>query len=93
MNLGNFIKQPSESTDYDLDYTEWLASGDTVESADVVVLPDDDTLMVQRFVTESRIKVWISGGTNGVTYKLTVTATTADGRVKQDEFKVKIKDF
>jgi len=35
----------------------------------------------------------VSGGATGTTYKLTVTATTADGRVKQDEFKVKVKDI
>lgn len=40
-----------------------------------------------------RVKVWLSGGTNGVTYKLTVTITTTAGRVKEVDFRMKIKEL
>lgn len=92
MNLGNFNKQPVEVVDYDIDYSEWLTAGDNVESAAVDVQPlglNVDSV----FVNDPRIKIWLSGGSNGTSYKLTVTITTADGRVKQDEFKVKVKDI
>lgn len=91
MNLGNFSKQPVEVKDYDVDYSEWLTDGDSVSSATVVVAPTG--LSVDSiFINDPRVKVWLSGGTNGTQYKLTVTMTSTDGRVKEDEFKVKVKD-
>ena len=91
MNLGTFTKQPVEVKDYDLDYSEWLVAADTVEAAEVTVEPAGLTVG-SVFTQDRKIKVWLSAGTNGTVYKLTVTMTTADGRVKQDEFKVKVKD-
>lgn len=91
MNLGTFTKQPVEVKDYDLDYSEWLVAADTVEAAEVTVEPAGLTV-ASVFTQDKKIKVYLSAGTNGTVYKLTVTMTTADGRVKQDEFKVKVKD-
>lgn len=91
MNLGTFTKQPVEVKDYDLDYSEWLVAADTVEAAEVTVEPAG-LRVGSVFTQDKKIKVWLSAGTNGTVYKLTVTMTTADGRVKQDEFKVKVKD-
>lgn len=91
MSLGSFTKQPVEVVDYDLDYTDWLTAGDNVASAvvtvDIVGLTIDSVL-----INDPRVKIWISGGTDKITYKLTVTTTTDEGRVKQNEFKVKVKD-
>jgi len=92
MNLGNFTKQPVEIIDYDIDYSEWLTAGDNVQAASVEVAPVG-LIVESTFINDPRVKIWVSGGTTGTTYKLTVTATTADGRVKQDEFKVKVKDI
>jgi len=41
----------------------------------------------------TRVKVFANAGTDGVTYKVTVTMTTASGRIKQDEFTVRVKDY
>jgi hypothetical protein len=92
MNIGNFSKQPVEVKDFDIDYSEWLTTGDNVESATVVVATTGLTVN-SVFVNNPRIKIWVAGGTDGTQYKLTVTMTTADGRVKQDEFKIKVKEI
>ena len=91
MNLGNFQKQPVEIVDYDIDYSEWLTEGDNVSAATVSVVPSGLTVD-SVFINDPRVKIWLSGGTNGTTYKLTVNTTTADGRIKQDEFKIRVKD-
>jgi hypothetical protein len=91
MNLGNFPKQPVEVKDYDITYAEWLTAGDNVQSVDVVVSPLGLTVE-SVFINDPVAKIWLSGGTDGTTYKLTVTMTSADGRVKQDEFKIRVKD-
>lgn len=92
MILGSFVKQPADVLDYDVEYNEWLATGDTIESAVAEISPSGLTLDAV-YTTETRIKVWLSGGTAGNAHKITVTATTADGRVKQDEFRIRVKDY
>ena len=95
-------KQPADRYDYDIDYSEWLTEKDNVESVTVTVFPDEELLdpvpvdklnVLSVTVIDPLVKLWIDGGRNGVTYKITLTATTADGRIKQDEFKIKVKDI
>lgn len=98
MLLGTFNKQPVERYDYDFDYSHWLTEGDNLESTVVEVYPNDSAeiggLQIETVtVIDPIIKLWISGGINGVTYKVTMTSNTADGRIKQDEFKLKVKDI
>jgi hypothetical protein len=86
-------KQPSEVLDYDFTYSSWLPTGDTVVSA--VVTVDDATLNIAakpKEVSETQVKVWIGGGTNNVKYKVTCKATTAQGRVKEDEMIIQVKE-
>lgn len=92
MILGNFTKQPVDVLDYDVDYSEWLSDNDNVQSAEISVTPTGLTVD-SHFVNDPRVKINLSGGTDGVTYKVTVTATTIDGRIKQDEFKIKVKEI
>ena len=93
MLLGTFVMQPDESLDYDLDYTDWLTTGDNVSSATVAVAPADELAATLVQINDPRVKVWLEGGVDGTTYKVSVTMTTADGRVKQDEFKVRVKEI
>jgi hypothetical protein len=95
------MKQPVERVDYDIDYSEWLTTNDNVESVVVTVFPDELAMtpvpdsrlhILTAVVIDPIVKLWIEGGRNGVTYKVTLTMTSADGRIKQDEFKLKVKD-
>lgn len=93
MNFGTYLKQPADVMDYDLDYSEWLTPGDNVDSTVIDIAPSGALEAVSVFVQDPRIKLWLSGGTTGTTYKVTATTTTADGRIKQDEFRIKVKDI
>lgn len=90
MIIGIVEKQPSEKLDYDIDYSLWLYDGDSVSTVSVVV-PDGLTL-ISSTVDSPVVKLWVSGGVNGSTYKLEITATTAHQRIKQDELKIKVKE-
>lgn len=91
MILGSFSKQPVEVLDYDIDCSDWIVSDDAVASATATV--DGTGLVIDSVLVSSpRIKVWLSAGTNGSSYKITVTITTDDGRIKQVEFRVRVKD-
>lgn len=101
MIIGKFIKQPAEILDYDIDFSEFLADGDTLISTgnpavpsplNVVVTPPGLTLGPTFVLSGVTLKQWLSGGTDGVKYKVTVTATSNAGRVKQVEFVVRVKD-
>lgn len=91
MILGTFEKQPVDVKDYDIDYAQWLTPGDAISSAAVEV--DTAGLLADSvFTSGDRVKVWLSGGVSGQRYKVTVTASTDDGRVLQHEFVIKVKD-
>lgn len=102
MILGTFYKQPAESLDYDIDFTDFLSDGDTLVSTgnppvpsplSVVVSPSGLTLGPTVVINNGKtIKQWLSGGTDGTKYKITLTATSNAGRVKQVEFVVRVKD-
>jgi len=90
--LGRFTKQPGETLDYDIDFTEWFTGrSDAPASYEVVV----DTGITK--VTDSRngnvVKVVLSGGTSGVKYKVTVklTTTAATPLIKEVDFTVAVK--
>jgi hypothetical protein len=90
--LGTFTKQPGERLDFDVDFSEWLSTTDTITS---VVSVCDTGLTAEtplKDVTNKIVKQWITGGTTGTTYKVQITATTTEGRIKEAEFKVKVKE-
>ena len=89
--MKQFDKQPSEVLDYDIDATEWLTQGDNVIGAAITI---DITGLVldSSTINDDRIKIWLSAGVDGITYKVTTKISTEDGRVKEVDFKVKVKD-
>ena len=91
--IGGALQQPTENLDYDIRYGEFLNDNDTISSVDVVVLPDTDLQATGQIADDTRVKVWVSGGTSGQTYKIEVTIQTQGGRRKQDEFEVYIEEI
>ena len=93
--LAKFNKQPADTQDYDVDYTKWLAGlGDTAPGpTGVTVAVDKPSITIQSStLVNGIVKVWLSGGTSGVTYKVTTTLTTSGGRIKQAEIQVTVKE-
>ena len=92
MRLGTATQQPTEKLSYTVDYSEALTEGDNIDSVFAVVYPAGLTVTdVGAF--DPRVKFWVTGGTSGTSYKVTLTVTTADGRVLQDEITFKIKEI
>ena len=90
--LNTYDKQTADVLDYDIDYEDFLSPGDSVFSGVVSVAPAGLTIDPPMVVGKT-LKLWVSGGTSGVTYKADITMTTAQGRVKQDELRFRIKDI
>lgn len=101
MILKRYIKQPAEVLDYDISFSEFFSDGDSLVSVgtppvpmplNVTVSPSGLTLGPTFVINTNTVKQWISGGTDGVEYKVTLTCTSNAGRVKQVEFIINVKD-
>jgi len=94
--LEKYEQQPGERLDYDIDYETLFLSalGDTAPGplgVEVFVAPEG--IVVDDFeLIQGKVKVWLTGGTSGVTYKITARVTTTGGRVKEAEIAVKVKE-
>lgn len=91
--LGRFIKQPAEIESYTIDYSQDLTDGDNVISAEVISDVPGELIVKSFIVLDPRVRIWLEGGVDGNTYKITCTVDTADGRRLQDEFRVRVKDI
>ena len=96
--LDTKIKQPADQLDYDIDFSRWLPDGDTILTVTTHVDPpyDEDEQIGLKvdsaYVDSPDLKLWLSGGENGSTYKVTATVATSGGRVKEVDFKIRIRD-
>lgn len=102
--LTEFKKQPADVQDYDIDFTAYVTGmGEAVTDSheiDVVTVDTGLTLGSSEMhngttldgVPSCFIKVWLSGGTSGSTYKVTARIATDGGRVHEVEIKIKVKE-
>lgn len=84
--------QPADTQDFDIEFSEWFPPGDEIVSVALKAQPAMP--MPPSYAIEGqRVKVWIyAGGTSGMKYQISVTATTNDGRTKEVELIVPIKE-
>jgi len=87
--MQQFVKDPQEVLDYQVNWSDWL---------------DTDTISTSAFVVQTGITkdsssnttttatVWLSGGTNGSRYVITNTITTSDGRTAERSFIIKVSE-
>ena len=94
-NLGAFIrKDPEASLDYQLDYTNYLATGDLISTSTVTVDTGITKVADTIDATNKIVSITLSGGTEGTVYTIKNTITTDNGRIAVKRFRVKVeKDF
>ncbi len=99
MILATHVKQPQEVKDYDIDYAPWLLPvNDTLDQIDLDITcltdsGDDSLICTDSSITDTTCKLWLSGGTDGQRYKITVWAHTVGGRIDESELVFKVKDY
>ena len=88
LRLQNPLKDPSAVLDYVFDWTEWLATGETITdhtiTADTGITVDSSTEL------DGKVTVWLSGGTAGVNYKVACLITTSAGRTDERTIWIKV---
>jgi len=90
--LGTVPKKPADQLDYDIDFGRWLPVDDVILSGVGVVSPDGELVVDSVRIDGIMVKVWLSGGVDGSTYTVTVTVSTEGGRIKEVDFKVRMRD-
>ena len=90
MRLEPKRKTADETLDYDINFERWLSELDAVVDAAVTADPGITIERVQIF--SSIVKVWVSGGETYRNYDIKTLATTAEGRVVEVCFNLRITD-
>ena len=93
MIIGMAQKQPAEYLDYDVDFTEWMPDDDKIVAATVTVSPEGELTANQIMIMTPIVKFWLAGGVTGSSYKLTIKITTENGRIKEDELKIRVREY
>jgi hypothetical protein len=88
--LGVFQKTVGEQLDYDIDFEKWLADEDVITMVDAIA--DDGLTVDSTQINGMVVKVWLSGGVSGNSYEVRVTVSTDGGRIKDECFKIRVKD-
>lgn len=90
MTVSRFLKDPSGTLDYSIDWTDWLGT-DTISSSSWTV---PSGLEVGTALAGTAVAtVWLSGGTAGNSYYVTNTIVTAAGRSDQRSLIIKVDDL
>lgn len=82
------LKDPNATLDYGFDWSEWLATGDTISSSDWTV-PAGLT-EVSASNTTTTATVFLSGGTAGSSYDVVNRITTANGRTDDRTITIRV---
>jgi len=91
--LASFKQDPDAVLDYDIDWgnndDSWLAEGDALDEVTVTSdLTVDASVVAGRYV-----KLWISGGSEGEDYSVTVHVTTTAGREDDRTILIRVRSF
>lgn len=98
MAIAKYVKASGDRKRYQIDYTEWLDTGEGVsgvvftieDNAAAPVLVIDD---IQVLPTGLGVQYYCSGGVNGVTYRVLPNLTTTTGpQNKLDEIFFTIRE-
>ena len=88
MANNQFTKDPSAVLDYVFDWTEWLATGETI--TDHTITADTGITVDSSTESDGKVTVWLSGGTAGINYKVACLVTTSAGRTDERTIWIKV---
>lgn len=86
--MKSYVKDPDATLDYAFDWSLWLDSGDTIQTS--VWTADPALTLTNESNDGTKTKVFVSGGVNESTYKLTNRITTAQGRIDDRSVEIRI---
>lgn len=92
MTTMSLIHDPQARLDYEWDWSNWLADGETILNHLVTVTPPDEMLIDTDTATSETVTAWVHGGVLGRSYQLTCHIVTTDGREDDRKFVLSVKN-
>ena len=89
---NQFLFDDDANLDFAFDWSEWLATGETI-TAYTVTVPTGITLGTGTKVpsqSAGKVTYWVSGGTIGRTYKVSCSITTSASRIDERTMNIKV---
>ena len=85
-------KKPSAVLDYKFDWSNWLASGETISTRTITA--EDGITVDSSSITDSStsVTVWLSGGTANESYNVTCDITTSATRTDGRSIDIQVRD-
>jgi hypothetical protein len=85
-----FVKDPNAVLDYAFDWSDWLATGETISShtitAETGITKDSDS------ESSGVVTIWLSGGTAGEYYDVACKIVTSASRTDERTITIKCKN-
>ena len=88
--MKTFHKDPDATLDYNVNWADWLDTGDTISS--VSFDADDGITIDSESNTNTVATAVISGGTVGTRYKITCSIVTANGDEDDRSFYIRVRE-
>ena len=94
MRLTPMKKSALETLDFDIDFSNWLVTGDRITDASVVIdsvigCPTASNVEINN----PTVKVWIAGGETFKNYDIKTIVTTQSGRIVEAVFNLRVVGF
>jgi len=89
--MADYLADPNAVLDYVVDWTAWLTTDTITASTWTVGTGITQTTPAPSFTT-TKATIWLTGGTEGTTYRITNHITTAGGRQNERSFTVQVID-
>lgn len=90
MSIARFTHDPNSVLDYSVDWSSWLASGETISSS--VWTVEAGLTKDSESNTTTVATVWVSSGTAGSDYEATNRITTTDGRTDDRTITIRVRE-
>lgn len=85
-----FIADPEAILDYSFDWTQWLATGETIDTYTITV--ETGITLVSDAESDGVVTVWLTSGTVGQRYRIECLVNTSEGRTDERSFYVKVQN-
>jgi hypothetical protein len=89
---STFIKDPDARLDYSINWTAWLATGDTIVSSDWASSAPTTLVVDSDSFDGTSATVVLTGGEIGETYEVRNRITTDAGWIDDRTIKIKIRE-
>jgi hypothetical protein len=93
VSIPCFDKDPSAVLDYQIDWSRWMKTDDTISASTWTITPDEAGGVKKdsdSFTPAGITTIWLSGGNLSVTYTVTNQVITTAGRTDERSIEIEI---